>query len=78
MNELTTKYKVLIVDDQEINLLILEELLAQNNIEFISEKNSNNIQKLIDENKFDLILLDVLMPGISGLKLFRKNPRKIF
>ena len=60
--------KFLIVDDQHSFRLYVQTLLAEFNAEFSEAENGEKAISLIAAQKFDLILLDINMPGISGLE----------
>lgn len=64
------KAKIVIVDDEPINLEILSSVLADK-YEIIFAQNSSDALRLLERNKgsVDLILLDVVMPGIDGYEL---------
>jgi len=69
--------KVLIVDDQPHNVLLLETLLEKK-YETISTYNGLDALEIIEKNKIDLVLLDILMPHIDGfevLKRIKENTR---
>ena len=57
---------VLIVDDKEINLLVLEKLLKKWQANVIKAKDGYEAIKLNKKHDFDLILMDLQMPGIDG------------
>lgn len=61
-------YKILIVDDNKNNIQVLASTLSQDgyNIEFAL--NGNDAIDWVSEQTFDLILLDVMMPGIDGFE----------
>lgn len=63
---------ILIVDDNPKNLQVLGKALQQENfkIEFATD-GSSALEWLKDE-KFDLILLDIIMPGMDGFEVCRK------
>ena len=70
--------KILIVDDEKFNLKIAEGILKNmtSDIEIILCMEPENVFKLLEENKFDIVLLDIVMPNISGtqvLKQIRSN-----
>jgi len=58
--------KALIIDDDEVNRLISEELLKNIGIAADTTGNPLDINDLIAKNKYQLILTDIHMPGLSG------------
>jgi signal transduction histidine kinase len=72
--------KILAVDDNPMNLTIvrnyLEEIPGITDI-FICRE-SEDVKTIVDDNAIDILILDIIMPGISGLellKLFRADDR---
>ncbi|MBU1096748.1 MAG: response regulator [Ignavibacteriae bacterium HGW-Ignavibacteriae-2] len=64
--------KILIVDDQPDNVFILEDRLKREGFETISAYDGPTcLQKAEDDNP-DLVLLDVMMPGMSGFEACEK------
>ncbi|MBD8488982.1 PAS domain S-box protein [Echinicola sp. CAU 1574] len=64
---------VLIVDDNDNNRIILDRMLALRGIATDQAKNGfEAIQKLIDGNKYDVILMDYHMPYMNGIETIRK------
>jgi two-component system cell cycle response regulator len=64
--------KILVVDDQPDNVFILQDRLKRAGFEVIAAyEGETGIQKTIDE-KPDLILLDIMMPDISGFDVCRR------
>ncbi len=65
---------ILIVDDDEINRVVMGQQLEDYNI----IKCSNGLDALteIDENKPDLVLLDLMMPGLNGYDVCQKLRQK--
>ena len=59
---------ILIVDDEEAVLKISEEMLSRNGYTVITAKNGEEGIIRYSENFPDLVLLDVGMPGIGGIK----------
>ncbi len=70
MGESVTKAKILIVDDMDYNLLLIEEILIASGFSHIL-KASNGQQALdvICNQRPHLILMDIMLPDISGLDL---------
>lgn len=64
--------KVMIVDDNCMNVELLEEVLAELNLEISSYTKPDQACETILHEKFDLFLLDIMMPEISGFDLAKK------
>lgn len=71
-NEKFAEMKVLIVDDTPENIDILARFLKQQGLNISIAPNGEIALKIIEKNKPDLILLDVMMPGIDGYQLCEK------
>ena len=72
------KPKILIVDDDRHKLRVLEEILADLDLEIMVADSGNEAFRLLMKNDFAVILLDVKMPGIDGFEtadLIRKRVR---
>ena len=57
---------VLIVDDDELNRVLVERVLAARGIEVETSPNGIAALAAIERRRPDLIVLDVVMPGMSG------------
>jgi DNA-binding response OmpR family regulator len=68
--------KTLIVDDDKKLLFALKSLLGEDNHEVITCDNGLDAIKRCREEKFDLVITDLMMPGASGLEVL-KETRKI-
>lgn len=62
-----TNRSVLVVDDNEINLLLAEELLNAEGARVTTAKDGHDAVNKAKSDHFDLILMDVQMPKMSGL-----------
>jgi len=69
INFICPDYKVLIVDDLDINLKIAQGLLSPYKMKITTCKNSVKALKLIEECDYDLIFLDQMMPDMDGNEL---------
>lgn len=58
--------KVLVVDDNIVNLKVAGRLLEKYKVDIIESNSGKDALEKIKSNKFDLILLDDMMPGMSG------------
>jgi CheY-like chemotaxis protein len=66
---MTMAQAVLIVDDTEANVVLLEHLLALSGYDLRSAGDAESALVLIAQCKPALILMDVQLPGMSGLEL---------
>ncbi|GFD89533.1 two-component system response regulator [Tenacibaculum sp. KUL152] len=66
-----TKPTLLLVDDEPVNLRVLKQLLAAD-YQLIFAKNGEEALKLAPARRPNLILLDVMMPGITGFEVCRQ------
>ena len=67
-----SEYKVLIVDDVISNVLLLKVLLTNEKFDTIMAENGEQALKMIEEEHPDLVLLDVMMPDMSGFEVAEK------
>ena len=67
-----TKPVILIVDDQPTNIELLEAYLAPQGYEIVTAANGKEALEKLSGNQIDLILLDVMMPGIDGFEVTRR------
>jgi len=64
--------RILVVDDNQDNAFVTRELLRSAGYEVHTAENATRAEKLIRQNPPDVILLDVVMPGKSGIELCRE------
>lgn len=70
--------KILVVEDNELNMKLFYDILTFQKYEVVKAFDGLEAYNLIKNNKFDLIILDILLPKISGLDLVKKlNLEKI-
>ena len=60
---------ILIVDDDKRILQLINDYLSKNNFRVSTASNTLKAREKIENIEFDLIILDIMMPGESGLKL---------
>lgn len=72
------KERVLVVDDEQLNLFIIEEFLDQEDLEL--EMHSNPLEAwaslIAPESNFSLVVLDRMMPELDGMELLRRMKRE--
>ncbi len=61
--------KILIVDDNEINLVVTKNLLKDTKIQIVTATSGKEALKLCDEQEFDILLIDHRMPGMDGMEM---------
>ena len=67
--------KVLVVDDSKTELMFMTDLLQKNGLTVRTAANAEDAFKRLAEEKPDLILMDVVMPGQNGFQLTRAISR---
>lgn len=66
------KYNILIVDDTPVNLGVVVDFLQQDGFGIRIARTGESALKRVQYDKPDVILLDVLMPGIDGFETCRR------
>jgi diguanylate cyclase (GGDEF)-like protein/PAS domain S-box-containing protein len=64
-----TQYSILVVDDEPLNLSIVSSLLEESGYEVLSARDGEKGLDIARNVRPDLILLDVMMPGIDGFEV---------
>ena len=70
------RLKLLLVDDEEDLVSALAERLALRDFEVTAATSGAEASRCFDQGDFDVVLLDVKMPGTSGLELLEEMGRK--
>jgi putative two-component system response regulator len=70
--------KILAVDDQSEVLNMIVEFLKDEDYEVYPAKTTTRAFSLLHQEKFDLILLDVLMPGMNGIEFLDYAKKQIW
>lgn len=65
--------KLLIVDDSKVNLKIAKHLINENKIcrEVKTADSGEECLDMMHKEKFDVVILDIIMPGLSGLDVLK-------
>ena len=66
-----SEYKILIADDEPVNRAVLENYL-KGKYKTVSARNGKEVLEMLDKERFDLLLLDVMMPGMSGYEVCKE------
>ena len=68
----TTFFSILIVDDEPKNIQLLGSLLKKQGYEAEFALNGQKALNWLEKKPFDLILLDIMMPGMDGFEVCRQ------
>ena len=68
---------ILVVDDDDGIRLLVKKYLNENNYLVTTADNAEDANEKIRIIKFDLIILDIMMPGKSGLEFIKENRKKL-
>ena len=68
---------ILVVDDDDGIRDLVKKYLNENNFLVTTAKNAEDANKKTNIIKFDLIILDIMMPGQTGLQFLSENKKRI-
>ena len=68
---------ILVVDDDDGIRSLVEKYLNENKYLVTTSANAEDASKKIKIIKFDLIILDIMMPGKNGLEFIQENKKKL-
>ncbi|WP_310992596.1 response regulator [Aequorivita marina] len=71
-DEILRNKKILIVEDNKVNQLITKKILEKKHMHCTVVDNGTDAIKQIDNESFDIVLMDIHMPGISGVEATKK------
>ena len=76
---MSNNYEILIVDDVSENIKIAINILKQDTYNFSFATSGEQALEVLKTKRFDLVLLDIMMPGINGFKVCKmiKNTPQI-
>jgi len=69
-------FHVLVVDDDDRIRELVKQYLEDNNFLVTSAKDALDAKKKLEILKFDILILDIMMPGQSGLSLTKEVKKK--
>ncbi len=65
------KERILLVDDEIITLKITRKLLVENGYDVEIASSSSEAMKMLSKSRFNLVIIDITMPSISGFDLIQ-------
>lgn len=72
------RFKILVVDDAPKNIQVVANLLGDTDYDISYATNGRRALELVEEDRFDLVLLDVMMPEMSGYEVCRTIKKDSF
>jgi len=63
--------QLLVVDDNEVNRDMLSRRLSRKGYQVKTASNGHEALKMIENGTFDLVLLDIMMPGLNGIEVLK-------
>jgi DNA-binding response OmpR family regulator len=72
MNRYKTTFNILIVDDMPVNIKLLDNILQRDGYVIFAATGGRQAIDMARRKEFDLILLDIMMPGMDGYHVCRR------
>ncbi len=69
--------KVLVVDDNQMNLKVIQNLLKETKVQVTTCMSGAEALALMCENKYDVILLDHMMPEMDGIETLKRSKQMV-
>ncbi|MSP68558.1 MAG: response regulator [Alphaproteobacteria bacterium] len=66
---------VLIVEDNDLNLKLFRDLLMAHGYQSIQARDGSTVVAMVRQHMPDLIIMDIQLPGVSGLEITRQLKR---
>ena len=66
--------RILIADDEEFLLQVTADLLRQEGYDCATAQDANSAEELLSQERYDLLIADIRMPGNTELELIRNLP----
>jgi adenylate cyclase len=71
VNDTPAKTRVLVVDDQPPNIRLLEAILVPRGYDVLPASSGEEALAVLDQSEVDLVLCDIVMPGMDGYQVCR-------
>lgn len=71
-NTVNNKANILIADDEKVNLQVLMNQLSGYGYRVFIAQKGKDVFPIIENNQIDLVILDIMMPGMSGYEVCKK------
>lgn len=64
--------KILVVDDEVVNVQVLMNQLSLHGYEVLTSLRGEDVFDIVEKNQIDLLILDIMMPGMSGYEVCQR------
>jgi len=71
-NSVGAKVTILVIDDEELIRMLFEDVLEESGHRVITAETADEGLALVKQRDFDLVFLDLRMPGMDGAEVFRQ------
>lgn len=71
-NNTLKNINILVVEDNKVNQIVTQKLLEKNNLKCTIAVDGYNAVEILKDKKFDIILMDIHMPGMNGFETTEK------
>lgn len=68
--------KILVVDDEALIRTVIKEYCSNNNYEVFEASSGKEALELLLKNKYDLMILDIMMPEMDGFSMLKELPKE--
>ena len=69
---MAAKRKILVVEDNELNLKLFTDLLEANGYQVLQDRDGQSVMNICTTQKPELIVMDIQLPNISGIDLIER------
>ena len=76
MDRLNASPKILVVEDNKVTNAMITDFLLEKKITVDQAHNGLDALKLMEGNRYDIVISDIIMPGIDGIELLRRIKEK--
>jgi DNA-binding NtrC family response regulator len=76
VNPMTNKANILVIDDEEVVRLSHLRTLASEHCNVVTAWNGEHALQIMDQKSFDVVLLDLRMPGMDGMTVLKAIKEK--
>ena len=74
---MTAGKRILVVDDEEIIRDLLKETFNRKGYEVVAVDKGRDALVLLDDQRFDLVVTDLRLPDISGMRILSEAKKKL-